>query len=473
MKKNNKNDYVISLDLGSTNFKAALFDSALNRIIEKAMPLKYLKSRKKNIEFDGEKAWETVKKLVIHIIDAGNIRKDHKVTISVCSQANTFSILRKDGNLKIPFISWLDGRAVDESKILNKMFDKVLPLLTGHNAIIPYSTLSKILWIRKNKPGLILNGDIIIPFSSYIMYKLTGSIYFDKNIATMDGMYSIREDRVWSGSFDLLEIDIKQIPELVEVGHPLGVKKVAGEISEKAEIQFLFAGNDQTAAAIGNFLKNDTILISLGTAISFYRHRDGMGPYGKESFWGKYPFNGYYEIFASSFGTKVLDKVIEKYFPGETLKDFTGYAKSQKEQIGSSDGLFFYPGLVNHKFPWSGDSNIRVKALSTFEGFGFYIRFVLKNFLNINSPDKYKIHITGGGSANDLWLQLIANILNSEIIRSKGDTLLGAARIVLGRDLESEKATGDTFYPIKSEARIYNEIYHSWIKGLEKTKNLF
>ena len=118
MKKSTENSYIISLDLGSTNLKAALFDNSLNRIIEKTMSLEYLKSEKKHMEFDGEKAWGTIKELMIDIVEAGNIGRDHKVTISVCSQANTFSIIGKDGNLKMPFISWLDGRAVDESKIL-------------------------------------------------------------------------------------------------------------------------------------------------------------------------------------------------------------------------------------------------------------------------------------------------------------------------------------------------------------------
>ena len=471
MKRSNKDEYIISLDLGSSNLKTALFDNSLNRIIEKSSPLKYLKLENQYVQFDGNEAWKVIKKLLLDIIKAGNIRLDHKVSIVVCSQANTFAVIGKDGNLKMPFISWLDDRAVDESRILNKRFKKNLALFSGHSIIIPQSVISKILWIKKNKPGMISNGDVIIPFSSYIMYKLTGGIYYDKNIATLDCIYSVREDKVWGEVFDFLRIKERQIPELVEVGFPLVIKKVTSRISEIKRIQFLFAGNDQTAAAIGNCLTKDVILISLGTALSFYRYRDNIGPYGKDSFWGKFPLGGYYEIFASSYGTKILDKVIEKHFPNENIEDLTKYAKRFNKNTDTCNQLLFYPNLLNYEYLWTSDGSPSAIALSIFEGMSFYIKFVLRNKLNIDSPHKFKILVTGGGSANYFWLQLISNILNSELTRSRGDALLGAAEVALGSDLKFKKNLGNKFYPIKKKAEFYDNLYNLWVSNFDRLKN--
>ena len=72
--------------------------------------------------------------------------------------------------------------------------------------------------------------------------------------------------------------------------------------------------------------------------------------------------------------------------------------------------LFFYPEKIGNENAWIGnyESSKNDKALAVMEGFSFCLKQILIEFLKINI-ERYEVLVTGGGSKNKIWMQILAN----------------------------------------------------------------
>ena len=155
----NKNYFILAIDCGSTNLKAAIFDKNLNRISENSIPLEYSVNDIERVEFEADKTYDSLIELFRKSCRDAGIKTSNVNAISIDSQANTLSIVDKECKPVIPFISYLDGRAVLEAKILdglyfNKDLDKLIKT--------PWSTLSKVLWLKNYNPDVRYNRKLWI-----------------------------------------------------------------------------------------------------------------------------------------------------------------------------------------------------------------------------------------------------------------------------------------------------------------------
>ncbi len=67
---------ILAIDLGSTNFKAALFDSDLNRMGECSLPSPYLCNDGNCVEMDAGEVRQTIVKLIKNICRDANVGTD-------------------------------------------------------------------------------------------------------------------------------------------------------------------------------------------------------------------------------------------------------------------------------------------------------------------------------------------------------------------------------------------------------------
>ncbi|MCP3931617.1 MAG: hypothetical protein GY705_21255 [Bacteroidetes bacterium] len=122
-------------------------------------------------------------------------------------------------------------------------------------------------------------------------------------------------------------------------------------------------------------------------------------------------------------------------------------------------------------------------ARAHFEGIAFNLRWMIENMEKDFGFDLRKLRIIGGGVANDLWMQTIADVTQREIIRTSQPKMagaLGVANCVLAGSGEMAGfdsihdfvKTTDHFQPNEVNEAIYSELFATYkqlYKSLEET----
>ncbi len=435
---------ILSIDLGSTNFKAALFDGLLNRVGESSLPSPYICNDGSCVEMDVEAVRKTIVELIKNSCKAAGIDTTSIESVAVGSQAQNFTILDENGNARCPVISWLDTRSGDEAEELWETLGVdwhehySFPNLNGS------VQLAHLLWLHNNIPNIFEGSFNVVTLPGLVFELLAGVNLSDENLAAMNGTYSLKL-RDWRlGAIEKCGVTALNMPQCVPVGEAVIVESDCKELELRKELRLVSAGNDQTAGAFGNACKGDDMIATLGTALVAYRHTgEQPGPYGKNGCWGPYPGGGYYELAFTNNGCQALDWARSVLMPDSEVKAFDAAAERAIPSIDATTGTFHAESIRTDQ-AWRGDFvNDDEKAYAVLEGITFDLYKLI--FEDLAAPKGTSLRVVGGGSHSEIWLQLIADTLNCTVSAGDGDSLLGAAAMAAGRDVTTLKSK--VFHP--------------------------
>jgi sugar (pentulose or hexulose) kinase len=461
---NKKERYILGVDLGTTNLKIGLFTTGLKRLADRSTPLIYDRKDKKTVEFDPDTMWNTFTGLLKDISDEDGYEFSNIDSISITSQNLTFTILDRDGGAKIPFISYLDKRAEKQARIIAGRFGSDLSSYCGLNSFGPGSFTAKILWFKEQEGCSLEKDDIICTLPGYFTYRLNGRNLLCRNLASLYDGYSIMTSEWRSDMLKFIGLERNQLPDIINTGSPIKMSHSVKNPVFKYEAEVFLAGNDQTANAVGNLATKDNIIINMGTSMVIYLLiGEIIGPFHKKTIWGQYIDDNYYEMFASDSGTYSLDWAVEKIMGKIDYNSFDQLVNEYAADNKKSRRFYFYPEKARTTMAWTGNGTEAERIISVFEGFCFYIKYILEEYLQTDYLSK-KIYITGGGRMNLTLLSILASVLGVPVYRSSGDTLLGAAIIAGGSKVETEIDL-EKIMPGQGIKNFYDKTYGKWIRN--------
>jgi xylulokinase len=449
---------ILAIDCGSTNHKVALFDESLERRAVASTPVAYTVRDAERVEFDPERIWrETVSLIRQACVEAG-IAPASITTISLASQAQTFTILDGAGHAVMPFISWMDKRAKAESAVLERRLGKNFHSHCSFPSPIPQLQLAKLLWLRRYHSGLVSTGSKIASLPGFLAWRLAGLHGADTNLAAMSGLFSLQENGWWGEAMDLCEVGREQMGDLVSIGQRLSAQRPCLDLDLSQQVQVVLAGNDQTAGAYANGTRDANLILTLGTALVVYRYAgEKPGPFASASCWGPYPGGGFYELAARDEGCAALDWAVEEITPGNEEEFF-------KQAASATPGAAcFYPQFIHTDRSWVGSESIAARARAVLEGICFNARQLMEVDLKLNLNNG-PIRVIGGGSRSDFWLQILANVLGRPLCRSSGDILLGVAMIASRVAQAPTGGIEPIFTPDSKLVELYEKVYRSWLE---------
>lgn len=420
---------ILAIDCGSTNHKVALFDGQLRRLAECAKSLAYTVREAERVEFEPQRLWDDTVQLVRQACASAQVSSREIRTIAIASQAQTFTLLNAREEPLVPFLSWADKRARDESAELKQKLGRAFHRHCSFPAPLPQLQLCKLLWLGRNFPAL-PPGFKVVSLPSFLALKLAGLHLSDSNLAAMNGLYSLELNDWWSEAIAACDLEPEQCGDIVQAGTAVAARRHCCDLEFSPELRVLLAGNDQTAGAYANNLRSGGTILTLGTALVAYRFRGaGRGPFAPGGCWGLYPGNGFYELLTCDEGCAVLDWAITQLMPGQEAEFFRAAAMAPPAAAS------FDPRRRYTAEAWSGDTDVPALARAVLEAICFSFREILEDLLGFNeTPDDagaqpVPLTIIGGGSASALWLQMLANVLNRSLRKGQGDNLLGAAML--------------------------------------------
>jgi xylulokinase len=446
---------ILAVDLGSTNFKAALFAEDDRRIGEASRALPYEIQTSSRAELSPESVVGCFFEVLAGTLTAAGAAADKVRRISLTSQAQTFCICDDKGNPISPLFGWTDLRAEEEAVELQGLLGDSFHRETGWPKVRPGHMLSKLLWWRKQHG---LPGDHrIVSLPSYLAMQLGAQHTSDSNLAAMSGFYSIPDKRWWAGAIEAAGISARQLGLVVETGNPVSTRSESRPPGYSASLEIVFAGNDHTAGAVGCGCRKGRSVMTLGTAGVYYRWDSrAPGPFSSHGLWGPYPGDGYYELFHITHACSALDWA-DKYLFGSV--DSPRFVDSAKKVEVDADTPFFDPERWGNDAAWSSRTNVEEMAYAVLEG----IAFALRECTGEARVKDEEILILGGGSRLDLWVQLLANTFQCPFTRATHDGLDGAASLAglsLPEDGRSKNAR--RFLPEFAKTGILESRYRLW-----------
>ncbi|MCE5278115.1 MAG: FGGY-family carbohydrate kinase [Planctomycetaceae bacterium] len=455
---------ILAIDLGTTNFKAAVFDEALARLGEASAAAPYITNDAMRVEMDAGEVWATLVELIAQTCKLAGTHTTNIQSVAITSQAQSFTIMDDHGRARTAVISWLDKRGAAGPEGLSEALSRGWHEHCSFPALTAQMQLAHLMRLRAQAPRVLEEPGRVVPLPALIFERLGGVSLCDDNLAAMSGMYSL-----WAGAWReeaLAACGLKpqQMPRLVSVGSGVPVAELNPSLPLGAGARLVSAGNDQTAGALGNGCRGGEVVVTLGTALVAYRfagqHR---GPYSPGGCWGPYPGGGYYELAFRDEGCLALDWAAETLMPGSLAATLIEAAARGQTAVTVESG-FFVPGRMRTSQAWTGDlPTPDLKAYAVLEGLAMSLRQLVRDELTCSSGTV--VRAIGGGSRSAVWLQIIADVLDCPVHRGSGDSLLGAALMAAGRS--ADVSGGEVFHPRLAKRSLLDERFDRWRKATD------
>ncbi len=422
--------HVIGVDLGTSAVKLLLVNQQGNVVkeVSKTYPLL---QEKTGYSEQNPKDWvdQTVAGLS-ELIQQFKSKSDDIEGISFSGQMHGLVLLDENQNVLRNAILWNDTRTTAECQEIYKKVGKERLLRITKNLALEGFTLPKLLWVKNHEPELYSKVKTFLLPKDYVRLKLTKSLHTEYSDAAGTLLLDVAE-KEWSQSIcDLLDIDSDICPPLAESYEEIGT--LIPEVIEKTGLskstRIFTGGADNVCGAIGSgVLTEGKTMASIGTSGVVLAHEDR----GDRNFQGKVHYfnhgvsNAYYTMGVTLAAGQSLTWFKDTFAKEKT---FDQLLNNVDKAPPGANGLLFTPYIAGERTPHV-DSSIRGSFIgidsshkmkhfvrSVMEGVTFSLNESVQLFRDHGKKIDQIISV-GGGTKNETWLQMQADIFNTEVVK--------------------------------------------------------
>ncbi len=360
---------------------------------------------------------------------AGTGAAEDVAAIGFASQGQSFIPLSPTGQALHNAIVWVDSRANEialqwEREWLSR---EEYRRLSGYPWIPGEMTIFKLAWLREHEPAA--HGAwkfLFLP--DYLIWRLTGEVATDYNLAQMSGMYDVRA-REWEAR--LLEaagVTAEQLPSVHAPGKVVGAlrEEVARELGLPAGVPVCVGCNDQLAGAVGaGNVAPGVVTETTGTALAAITTTAELVD-DQRLYAGWHARPGlYYTMAFAPTSAMVLKWLRDLVAPGE---DYEEFLRDVAEVPVGCEGLTMLPHFCGTATP-----TYNAQARGVFAGLNLgharahlaraimeacacLLQEVLEP-LQEAGVELTSVRSLGGAARSDLWLQMKADLLGRPVER--------------------------------------------------------
>lgn len=493
-------NYLLGMDLGTTNVKAMIMDENGNVAASASRANTLIVPVPNNVEQDANLWWRNTVEILQEITQKTGKKIVERIRgICVSSQTVTMLPVDKEGTPLRNAIIWMDGRSDRQLKYLIDQigFDRYVSIIGGQpdTGFLP----NKILWFKQNEPELFAKTHKILQASSYINYKLTGKMTMDIDQAGKSQCLDMAKLQ-WSEEISrVIGTDLDHLlPEPQLINEIIGTvtEEAAAETGLVSGIPVAVGASDAIASmyAIGLSQLGDAGESS-GTSSLVFAGSMGKTPttlplVAKPCSIEGMPYIFDAPISASGASLKwyldTLGQPEKEYAQANEINVFEHLNQIAADVIPGSNGLIFFPYLYGERAPlWnshargmfigiSRDTTREEMIRSIFEGTAFALRHVIETIKDAGGQAS-SLRITGGGSKSRTWSQIKASMLRMPIYildEKSGDVPFGDALIAgnaagifpdLTKTMSRLIQVKEVIEPIKEWTDVYDKMYPFYI----------
>jgi xylulokinase len=491
MTPNRSDPLLIGLDIGTTNIKAAIFDTRGQLVAgaDAKTPTHY--PRPGWAYFDPAEIWRntcSALRQVTRMVDD----PQRIVSIAVASIGETGFPIDAHGDCIYDAVAWYDSRAESQAEQIKAIIGQDrLYEITGLPPGFIY-TLGKILWLKENEPDVYARIHTWLNTADYFAYRLSGVAATDYSLASRMLAMDIKA-RQWSTELiEAVGLNPDVFAPLRSSGTPLGaiLPEMATDLGLPAHTLVSVGGHDHLCGAMAiGVTEPGNMLLSIGTAAGILvptKQAMTDPAAGRKGFeMGAHVSPGYYGMPSYRTAGVCIEWFRDnfaKMSDGARADYATLIAEAQASPAGAS-GVRFLPHMRLPHSPYNdAKSRGAFLGLSTdvdrgdmfravLEGLAFETRSTVEPFLSdADIQQLHAIKAIGGGTRNRLLVEIIATVLNQriDIVEVTEATALGAAILGgIGADVypDMQSAQQQLVYsltpvePCLTQVALYDTIY--------------
>ena len=482
-------DFILALDQGTSSSRAILFDHAGTPVASAQQPIEQIYPQPGWVEHDPEAIWRSQLETAREAMARAKANPGDVAAIGITNQRETTLIWDRDGHPIANAVVWQDRRTAPlcddlRARGLEPLFRQRTGLLLD-----PYFSGTKVKWLLDNVPGArrrAQRGDLMFgTVDSWLIYRLTGVHATDYTNASRTLLYDIFERRWDPELLRALDVPPSLLPDVRPSSGVFGETSALG-----GAIPIAGVAGDQQAALFGQAcFAPGAAKNTFGTG-AFLLMNIGDRRVASESLvttiaWGigesvTYALEG--SIFIA--GAAV-----------QWLRDELGFIATAAESeslaasVPDSDGVYLVPAFVGLGAPhWDPHARGALLGLTrgsrkahivraALEAMAFQSRDVVEAIEADSGVRLGELRVDGGAAANDLLLQIQADILGRDVVRPAvtETTALGAAYLA-GLANGFWKSTEDVatnwridrrFSP-QMPAEQREELYEGWKRAVQR-----
>ena len=476
--------YLLGIDVATTATKALLIDQQGAVTAVSANEYSFDTPHPLWSEQDPPVWWYGAIQSIRAVLAESGVSGDEIAAIGLTGQMHGLVLLNDDGSVLRPSILWNDQRTGAQcDEIRQRVGRETLIRLTGNDALTGF-TAPKILWVRENEPEVYERVRHILLPKDYLRYRLSGELGTDKAGAAGTLLLDLRS-RDWSPEvLDALDIPAGYMPPTHEGPEITGrvTAAVAADTGLREGTPIVAGGGDQAAGAVGvGAVAEGIVSLALGTSgVVFatvnepFYEPEGLLHAFCHAVPGRWHLMG---VMLSAAGS--LRWYRDTLAPGVSYDDLLAPAADVPP---GNEGLLFLPYLTGERTPYPDPLargafvglTVRHTAAhmtrAVLEGVAFGLRDSFELMKGVGLSDIRQVRVSGGGARSPLWRQILADVLNSELVTvnttegaAYGAALLAGVGAGLWPDVDAACAaaiaiTGET-KPNPAAAEQYERYY--------------
>jgi L-xylulokinase len=489
--------YLLGIDIGSTVFKAAIFDLDGKELAVYGAGAENYSPQPGYYERDMDEKWTASLSAIQEVIQKADINPLDISAVSLTGNGNGVHLLDAEKKPVRRTIEGADSRGLPYLEILENegYYDKIHPL--NMQVLWPALSFVALRWLKENEPESYQKAKYFLTAIDFIRFKLTGELRAEISTLSGTGLLNIKEKRV-----DPELLALGGIEEVAEMIPPLAgsfeeAGRITQEIAEKTGLREdvpVYAGCydiDAASLATGS-IDEKRICVIVGTWAN--NQYIGQKPIVAKEFFSTTVFSrpGYYLMLE---GSPTSASNLE-WFISEFLEEESRIAAAENKSVyelcnqavadiaPEDSNLVYLPFLYGSNLnPLAQGSFIGLQGWhhrqhvirAIYEGICFSHRYHIGKLLKYLAPPE-AARIAGGGAKSIQWAQMFADVLQMPIEITDATELgaLGAAicgAIGAGHYPDTEEAvkamvqTTRVVNPDPEKAEIYTTKYNRYLEA--------
>lgn len=377
-------------------------------------------------------------------------------------------------------ITWADGRAQAQAIELRGAERGRYIYQHSGTPIHAMSPLCKLRWMQQDQPDIFRRAARFVGIKDYLLHHCFGKWLVDHSLASATGLFDLKKRRWIPEALEYAGISEEQLPQAVPIGHTLS--GLRPEVNQKLNLPtatpWVIGASDGCLANLGaGVMGPKEAVLTIGTSGAIrrtvteavYDEQERIFCYILDD--DRYVIGG-----ATNNGGVVWEWFCEQFYPDRTMEQVF---EAIKDVPPGAAGLLFLPYLHGERAPvWDASAKGYFWGIEAHHGRDHFARAVLEGIcLNLRQimealeavGGKIElIHANGGFTRSPLWVQLLADVLGTEIATSANPhaSAWGAAIVALEATRhpvpKHRKKTDELYRPEPARHKTYQEIYHNF-----------
>lgn len=481
----------IGVDVGTTGVRAIAYTAEGINVASSEAFYPLLTPHPNWAEESPLQIYEAIEAVIRKTVDALHYKNCKLIGVALSTVMHSFAGLDKDHEPLMDMQTWADSRSADIVRELKKDAVRCRKFYerTGCPIHACYP-LAKIVWLKRNQPEIFKRMKYVGSLKDYIFEKLTGQWVIDHSAASTSGMYNEKEMDWDDEILQFAGVSRDAMPPVVSTTYSYAVTNAAAKRMHLPQgLPIVIGATDGVLVNVGiGAVEPGQLSATIGTsgALRMLTGKPMIDSKGMRTWCYNLVDDVWVSGGAINNGGMILRWVRDKicHYSGAQMEnlDVDPYdlmTMKASHVAPGSDGLIMMPAFTGERAPyWNSELRGMLFGLSLNHGRSHIIRATMEGICySLNSVmdalkdfgDVRDIRVSGSFTKSDLWLQILSDILNEQLILPDNSEGAAFGAAVLGfissgrmksiRDTKDLVHTKKLYVPNPENRKTYEELY--------------